>query len=457
MKVTIPYNFEPRVYQRNLYNCIANGYKRGVAIWHRRAGKDKTLINILAKEACKRVGSYYYFFPTYAQGRKILWDGMDRDGFPFLGHIPPEIRAGKPNSTEMKQKLVNGSLIQVVGSDNIDTIVGTNPVGCVFSEYALQDPNGYDFVRPILRENGGWALFNFTPRGYNHGHDLYDMALTNPDWFCELLTVLDTKKPDDTPVISLEDIEAERADGMAEDLIQQEYFCSFEASIPGAYFADEMRIAKQTGKVCDVPVDPNLDVFSWWDIGIDDSMTVWLSQDSGPSIYMIAYYEKSGEPFAHFVNWLKDFRDQYKVRFEKHTLPHDGENRNPQTGKSSVDFLRQLLDERGLSGAVGCAPKPPQKADGIEASRQIIPKCLFDKTRCKDGINALTQFRKDWNQKKQLYVHVHDWASHGADGFQTMALGHRFRSLTVPFRPKRTPVTKSSAWRPKRGIYRRRY
>ena len=142
--------------------------------------------------AMDRIGVYYYFYPSYAQGRKALWDNVDASGFKFLDHIPKELIAGQPNQTEMKVYLKNGSLIQVVGSDNIDTVVGSNPVGCVFSEYPLQDPSGYNFVRPILRENGGWAVFTYTPRGKNHGFDLYEMARKNPEWYVEKLSINDT-------------------------------------------------------------------------------------------------------------------------------------------------------------------------------------------------------------------------------------------------------------------------
>lgn len=215
---TIPYNYEPRIYQEPLFDCIADGYKRGVGIWHRRAGKDKTLLNLMVKEACKRVGVYYYFFPTYNQGRKVLWDGIDRQGFRYMAHIPEEIRENT-NQNEMKIKLVNGSLIQVIGTDNIDAIMGTNPIGCVFSEYSLQNPDAWDLIRPILAENGGWAVFNYTPRGRNHGYVLYTMAQNNPEWFCQLLTI------DDTGAVSPDVVQAEREAGMSEEMIKQEFYC----------------------------------------------------------------------------------------------------------------------------------------------------------------------------------------------------------------------------------------
>lgn len=223
MKITVPANYKPRKYQVGMYNCIANGYKRGVAVWHRRAGKDLTLLSITAKEAFKRIGTYFYFYPEFKQGRKAIWDGFDGNSIKFLSRIPKEVITHKAND-EMKLTLVNGSIIQIIGTDNIDSIMSSNPIGCVFAEYSLQKPEAWEFVKPILRENGGWALFNFTPRGLNHGWDIYQTALNNPDWFCERLTI------EDTGVLTYEDMEKERADGMSEAMIRQEYYCDFNAS-----------------------------------------------------------------------------------------------------------------------------------------------------------------------------------------------------------------------------------
>jgi hypothetical protein len=225
--ITVPHNFRCRPYQAPIWNAIIKeGKRRAVVVWHRRSGKDKTFINILCTKACQRKGVYYYFLPTYGQGRKILWDGMDKAGFKFIDHIPEQLIIRK-NDTEMKIELVNGSIIQVVGTDNFDSIMGTNPVGCVFSEYSLQDPKAWEFIRPILLENDGWAIFNFTPRGQNHAKDLYDMARTNKDWFCQLLTVNDTTDENGDRIVTDDMIDSERLSGMSETLIQQEYYCDF--------------------------------------------------------------------------------------------------------------------------------------------------------------------------------------------------------------------------------------
>ena len=151
------------------------GFKRAVIVWHRRSGKDKTVLQVLIKEMWKRVGTYFYIFPTYNQGRKVLWDGIDKNGMAFLDHFPPEIVSAK-NESEMRIELSNGSAFQIVGCDSIDNIVGTNPVGVVFSEYSVGKAEAWDYIRPILAENDGWAIFDFTPRGMNHGWKILQQA-----------------------------------------------------------------------------------------------------------------------------------------------------------------------------------------------------------------------------------------------------------------------------------------
>jgi hypothetical protein len=235
----MPHNFMPRNYQKPFFNAMADGYKRAVEVWHRRAGKDKVFLNFVAKEAIMKVGVYYYFFPTFAQGRKVIWDGIDRNGFPYMDHFPQELRS-KTRNDEMKIILTNGSIFQIVGTDNIDSIMGTNPVGCVFSEYSLQNPQAWDYIRPILSENDGWAVFNFTPRGRNHAFILREMAKNNKNWWFEELTVDDTRRPDGKPVIGPEAIQAERESGMDEAMIQQEYYCSFDAMLSNCFFGDSL-------------------------------------------------------------------------------------------------------------------------------------------------------------------------------------------------------------------------
>ena len=151
--------FQPRSYQLPILDAIENkGYKRVVAILPRRAGKDFTAFNLAIRQCLNKVCVVYYIFPTYSQAKKVIWDSVTNDGKRFLDLIPDELVTSK-NGQEMKIRFANGSLLQLVGSDNINSLMGTNPYGVIFSEYALQDPRAYQFIRPILAANDGWALF----------------------------------------------------------------------------------------------------------------------------------------------------------------------------------------------------------------------------------------------------------------------------------------------------------
>jgi hypothetical protein len=218
--ITIPYQFTPRPYQIPLLRAMQIGFKRAVIVWHRRSGKDLTILaGVVVPKMLERVGTYFYIFPTYSQGKKALWDGIDRDGVKIMSRIP-EVLIKSRNETEMRIELKNGSALQVIGCENIDNIVGTNPVGVIFSEYPICKAIAWDYIRPILAENGGFAIFDFTPRGMNHGWKILQQAKENESWFYQLLTV------DDTHAIPPEAIEEEKMQ-MPEDLFLQEYYLKF--------------------------------------------------------------------------------------------------------------------------------------------------------------------------------------------------------------------------------------
>jgi phage terminase large subunit len=383
------------------HTYVANGY-----VVH-NSGKDKTMINVITKEAYKRVGAYYYVFPTYTQGKKIIWEGMDRGGMRFLEHIPEAIRAGV-NNTEMKIHLKNGSLIQIVGSENIDSLVGTNPVGVVYSEYSLQKQKAWDIIRPILAENNGWAWFAFTPRGQNHAYDLLQMAQENPEWVCEVLTVKDTG------AIPMHIIDQELASGMPQDLIDQEFFCSFLSSIPGAYFADQMRWLTDNNHIGIIPINSDLPLYTCWDIGYDDSMAIWTFKKVSGEYHMVDYYENSGKLLEHYLDYL-----QVKTReYVAHMLPHDAAAHRA-AGKSFVDDMGDL----GVTNVM-VAPRPMLKEIAIEAARRLLPRCWFSAANCSKGIQALREYCAEYDEDKKVkrMTPLRNWATHGADSFQTLAM-----------------------------------
>ena len=405
-------DFTPRKYQIPFLGAMDQGISRAVLVWHRRAGKEITCFNEMVKRAFwHRVGTYVYFFPTARLGRRILWDGMDKEGKRFLDYIPPQIIDGKLNSVEMKIKLTNGSNIQIIGTDQIIN-VGINPVGCVFSEFALQDPYSWNYIRPILRENGGWAVFNFTPRGKNHAYDLYLMAKRNPDWFCQNLTITDTG------VISDEDIESERREGMSEILIQQEYFTSFDQGAEGSYYAKYINRAELDGRIGRVSYDPMASVETSWDLGVGDETVILYYQHIGQEIHLIDMYRNQGEGLNHYARIMQEKAEEGGWTYGDHHAPHDIKVRELGSGaQTRLDIAREL----GIRFLV--VPNLPI-AEGIELCRGMFPKLWIDSEKCSFFIKAAENYHKHYNEKLNVYSDrpVHDWSSHCMDSFRMMAI-----------------------------------
>jgi len=255
MEITLPNRWQPRHYQQRLWRYLESGGKRAVAVWHRRAGKDEVCLHWAACAAMQRVGNYWHMLPEASQARKAIWDAIN----PHTGKrrideaFPPSIRVGQRDD-DMRIKLINGSSWQIVGSDNFNSLVGSPPTGLVFSEYSLTNPAAWDYLRPILAENGGWCIFMMTPRGRNHAWKLYELARSRPDWFAELLTVEETK------AIGPDIIADERASGMSEDMMAQEYYCSFDAALPGAYYGKLLQNADTEKRIGRAPWAPDATV-----------------------------------------------------------------------------------------------------------------------------------------------------------------------------------------------------
>lgn len=411
--------FKPRDYQLPILDAIENkGYKKVLAILPRRAGKDITAFNLCIRACLRKVCVIYYIFPTYASGKKILWDSITNTGERILDYIPDELVTSK-NSQEMKIKFKNGSLFQIVGSDNYDSLMGTNPQGVVFSEYALQDERAYQYIRPILTANGGFALFISTPRGKNHMYHLYEIAQHSPEWFCYKLTI------DDTNHIPLSEIEKERAEGiMSEDLIQQEYYTSFTMGVEGAYYAkyiDRMRLKGQIGVV---PYEPGFKVNTSWDLGYSDSCCIILYQCIGQTVRIIDYYENNKQGLEHYVKVLNG----KEYLWGRHFAPHDIAVTEFGSGISRLEKARDL----GIKFEVTTTKEGKRVsilpnlsiADGIEAVRSAFSKIWIDEGNCSQLIKALENYRQEYDIKKRVYNSqpLHNWASHAADAMRYLCL-----------------------------------
>lgn len=408
MQIRLPYKFDYREYQKDLFAAAAKDFLRLYIIWHRRAGKDLSCFNVLLIKAMERRGLYWHMLPQFNQARRAIWQGMTKDGRRFLDYIPREL-VKAINNVEMKIELINGSIIQVVGSDNIDALVGANPVGVVLSEYALTNPKAWGLIEPILIENGGWALFNTTPRGKNHAYDLWIKALENEKWFTQKLTI------NDTGVVDLDFIDELRKMGTDEETIQQEYYCSFEGSLQGAYYASQIRDLENEGKISNVPYEGQYEVDCYLDIGIRDSTSIWFEQKVGYEHRIIDYLQHNGEGVEYYVRELKNKNYNYGVIY----LPHDAAAKQFATGKSILEQFESMW--AGQRFAV--LPRTGSVNADISVVRGFLRKCVFDKGRCEDGLNALKSYRKKWDDKKNCYDDrpYHDWASHGADAFRYLA------------------------------------
>jgi len=405
--INIPYNFTLRQYQQPLWNAIVRGsYQRALVVWHRRAGKDKTFINIMVAKALQRPGAYFYILPYYSQARKIVWEGSDKDGFKNLDHFPAPLIKHK-NNQEMILELQNGSIVRFLGSDNIDSIVGTNPIGIVFSEFSLHKTEAWNYLRPILLENEGWAIFNGTPRGQNQLYDMYRSALNDPSWYTSLLTI------DDTNVLTPQQVEAEITAGMPRPLALQEFYCSFDSGLTGSYYAEQINRPHVIQP--SIPHNPALPVWTSWDVGVDDETVIWFYQTCTSSFQVIDLLHDSNKGLDFYARALHNKPYVYSY----HILPHDIRQRELSSGKSRLALLRSLCLDN-----VRVAPHLSLE-EGIDQTRRFITQCTFSNATCKKGLEALQAYRADWNENAKTYGKpVHDWSSHYADALRMGAIGH---------------------------------
>jgi hypothetical protein len=334
----------------------------------------------------------------------------------------------------MKIVLENGSVFQIIGTDKCGEIVGPNPVGCVFSEFSIMDPTPYKMIKPILRENRGWAAFAFTPRGRNHAYKLFQNAIKYPEsWYVEYLTVNDTirdseaDKIDDRymkPVVAEADIEEERREGTGEDeeLIQQEYYCSWAGYLQGSYYGKILQKLENEGHIGEVPWIPQLPVDTWWDLGSgqEDSTAIWFTQSVGEKIHFIDYLEETGEGLPY---WAREIKAKPYL-YGKFFFPWDMEFKDFGTGEYRTITASAL----GLR-PYKVAPKRHIQ-EGIDAARKLLPVCYFDRMKCEDGLYALQAYHKEWDEKRESFrsTPVHDWSCHGADAFRTFSILNQFRS-----------------------------
>lgn len=422
--ITVPYNFTPRDYQLELLQAMDSGIKRAFLRWPRRAGKDKVCLVYLAKEAAKIPGNYFYMFPEATQGRRALWENIDKDGFPTLGHIPDILIKRRANQ-EMLLELTNGSTIRVIGTDsNPNSLRGVAARGAVFSEFAYQDTEFYKALMPSLRESGGWAIFNSTPTGRNHFYHLEKAVRNSDNWFFSTKQVLWPDRPNYIPILTPDQLsQVQHEERLEDEDMEREYGVCYSTGMKGAFYADQLEKAKEEGRIGAFPPDDHNWVDTFWDLGVDDSTAVWFRQVDGGRVTFIDYYENSGQPISHYVEVLKDKGYKYRT----HYLPHDGAHRSLQTGLTTRELLSEVCHKAGISDDVATCPKVSVQ-DGINAVRSRFSRYFFNEGMLGDAVEKLALYHRRWDKKREVFLKepVHDGTSHCADALRMEALAEDF-------------------------------
>jgi len=399
MRIRTGYQARPQFYDLHTRKA-----RWAVAVCHRRAGKTVACVNDLldaALRCTKNEGRFAYVAPTYGQAKDVAWS--------YLRQFTAPIPGVSAHETELRVDLPNGARIRLYGADNYDRLRGIYLDGLVCDEFGDMDPRAWsEVLRPALSDRQGWAIFIGTPKGSNHFRTMWDQAQDDPNWFRLML------KASETGILPPEELDDARK-MMTPEQFAAEYECSFQAAILGAYFGKEIEAAENDHRITSVPHDPAVPVHTAWDLGIGDTTAIWLFQQVGTAVHIIDHIEASGVGLDWYVREL----DKRPYRWGEHILPHDANARELGTGRTRLETLQSL----GLSSAKVLGAQSVE--DGINAARLVLPRCWFDKDKTKRGIDALKNYRSEWDEKNRVLKPrpVHDWASHSADAFRYLALG----------------------------------
>ena len=397
MQVVIPY--KPRPLQREIHASLR---RWNLLVCHRRFGKTVFAINELIKQAAKnqkKMPRYAYVAPYYKQAKQIAWD--------YLKDFTRPIPGIKINESELRVDFPWGARIQLFGADSPDSMRGLYLDAVVLDEYADMSPRIFsEVLRPALSDREGSAIFIGSAKGGTPFYDLWERVKDDPDWFVKVY------KASETGVIPEGELEDAKKI-MDEDEFNQEYECSWTASIKGAYYGKQLAEAQEQDRIGKVPYEPRLPVNTAWDLGVGDSTSIWFYQILGQEIRIIDYHEDSGEGLPYYAKIL----DGKGYKYGDHWAPHDIQVRELGSGKSRIETAKMLGIQFRIVPNLSID-------DGINAVRNTIPRCWFDAQKCELGLQALRNYRKEFDDRRQEYKPkpLHDWSSHAADAFRYLSL-----------------------------------
>lgn len=430
VRVELPGNgWTPRDDQMPIWQYL-NKTERGARAdicAHRRYGKDDVCLHWGAVASQRRVGTYWHMLPEAAQARKAIWEAVNpRTGKRRIDEAFPQALRANTRDTDMLIRFKNGSTWQVLGSDNYNSFVGSPPIGVTFSEWSLANPMSWSYVRPILLENGGWALFLWTPRGRNHATRAFESRARDPDWFTRKISARQT------PVFTEEQLQKELKEMIdeagskqeGEALFRTEYLVDFDAPVPGSYYAENMMNAAEEFRIGKIDYNPKYPVFTCWDLGMDDYTSIWFFQKVAGNFYnFIDYYETQGLGFEDISRdrpgiVTEAFKGKMAWKFQMHYLPHDVKVR--ELGAKG-QARKLVLKKEGVWPIRTGIPRDLDEA--IPITRKFLKKCRFDEEKCEAGIEHLKQYRKKFNKSLGVYTgESHDEHSHAADALREAAM-----------------------------------
>jgi hypothetical protein len=346
-----------------------------------------------------------YIAPYRSQAKSVAWGYLKQYAAPI---------SQQANEQELEITLVNGAKIRLFGADNADAMRGLGFDGVLLDEFGDFKPSVWgSIIRPALSDKQGWAVFMGTPKGKNQFWDVYQTSRMNPEeWFSLRL------KASDSGILPQSEIEAVKSQ-ISEDQFMQEYETNFEAAIIGAFYGVEMRMAADDGRITEVKYDPSLSTYTAWDLGYRDDTAIWWYQVVKGEIHIIDYHSVSGASIPEIAKVV--LKKPY--HYTKHYLPHDARAKTlAAQGKSIIEQLGEFL---GLSNLAIVPDLSVQ--DGIQAVRMTLPRCYFDEEKCLEGIEALRQYQREWDEDKKSFRSSpkHDWTSHGSDAMRMLAIAWR--------------------------------
>lgn len=391
-----------------------------VIVAHRRCGKTVACINDLIVKALlenKPHAQYAYIAPYYSQAKSVAWRYLERFSEPVLS---------KSNQSELWVELINGARIRLFGADNPDALRGNFLDGVVLDEMADMKPSVWgEIIRPLLADRLGWATFIGTPKGHNAFYDIYNEATKKPNWYVKVL------RADQTMLLPQSELDDAQAT-MSSNQYEQEFLCSFEAAILGAFYGQEMRRITDLDRITTVDYDPMFPCHTAWDLGFNDSTSIWWFQVVYGEIRVLDHHSSNGQAVPYYTGLLAQKEDEFGYKYGYHYLPHDARAKTLASGgKSIIEQISAKIDIKHLKIVPNLSLQ-----DGIQATRLALTRTWFD-NRCEEGIECLRQYQREWDDDKKVFRDrpKHDWTSHSADAF---------RYLSIVWKDEDSPILKDT-------------